>query len=219
MNSPRTPTAVDAVADTYLDETAALDPILATYFGIAGYDDKLPAFDPDWLESVSGLRRRTLQALDSVEAVDSSDRVTAAALRSELGLAEQLRDAGADAAHLNNIASPLQEARDTFDLMPTATADDWATVARRLSAIPASLQGYAESLRSAAALGVVPARRQVEIGASQCADNVGPDGFFTPYAKGAAIPDGTLPDAVRADLERGAAAANEAYLALSTFLR
>ena len=33
---------------------------------------------------------------------------------------------------LNVIASPLQSCRDVLDLMPTATQDDWATIATRL---------------------------------------------------------------------------------------
>jgi len=57
MTTNRTPTAVDRVADTYVDEWAALDPIVATYVGVAGHDAELPDFTPAWRESVSALRR------------------------------------------------------------------------------------------------------------------------------------------------------------------
>ncbi|MCW2656220.1 MAG: hypothetical protein JWR06_413 [Jatrophihabitans sp.] len=220
MTAARTPTAVDALADAYLDESAALNPAEATYIGLAGYDDKLPELTPDWHASVSDHRRRTLAALDAAEPADATDRVTIAALRDTLTLAEELRAAGAEESDLNNVASPLQGTRDVFDLTPVATVDDWATVAKRLAAVPDSLAGYATSLRYAAERGHVAARRQVEAGIDQCADNVGPEGFFATFAAGAATADDTvLPASVRADLERGAQAASTAYEELATFLR
>src|ERR1700716_2743491 len=90
MTAARTPTAVDALADAYLDESAALNPAEATYIGLAGYDDKLPELTPDWHASVSDHRRRTLAALDAAEPADATDRVTIAALRDTLTLAEEL---------------------------------------------------------------------------------------------------------------------------------
>ena len=122
----RTHTDVDQLADGYLDEMAALNPLAATYWGVAGHDDRIPDLSPDGLEERSALRRRTLAALDEADPVDANDRITVAALREELGLAEQLRATGAEESSLNNIDSPLQAMRDIFDLMATETADDWA---------------------------------------------------------------------------------------------
>ena len=220
MTTTRTPTAVDAIADGYLDALAAHNPMLATYFGIPGHDHELPALTPDWLSGGSQLRQRVLAELSGAAAgVDANDRITVAALRQELELAEELRAAGADASDLNNIASPLQAVRDTFDLMPSATADDWAVIAQRLAAVPQAIGGYMASLRYAAGQGNVSARRQVAIGAEQCGDNVGPDGFFEKFAREAAADSGELPGTVRADLARAAAAAGQAYAALGEFLR
>src|ERR1700678_2044397 len=50
------------------------------------------------------------------------------ALREELQVAEELRDAGEDLSDLDNIASPHHAIRNGFDLMPTGSAEDWATV-------------------------------------------------------------------------------------------
>ncbi|MGH8961529.1 MAG: DUF885 domain-containing protein [Jatrophihabitantaceae bacterium] len=228
-----TPTAVDALADSYLDASAALNPAEATYIGIAGYDDKLPELTPDWLESVSALRRRTLAGLDAVESVDANDRITVAALREELSLREEIRSTGWEESDLSNIASPLQGIRDIFDLTPTTTADDWATVAKRLAAVPDALTGYTESLRLAASRGDIRARRQVEAGITQAGDNVGPDGFFATFARDAAPASGgapgnegvaaggggALPESLQADLARSAMLAADAYAQLATFLR
>ena len=51
-------------------------------------------------------------------------------MRERLGLAEETHEAGLDEMALNVIASPLQEVRDIFDLMPTATNEDWASSRR-----------------------------------------------------------------------------------------
>jgi uncharacterized protein (DUF885 family) len=220
MTDLRTPTAVDALAETHLDESAALNPIEATYLGVLGFDDKLPDLTPEWFQSVSEQRRRTLAALDGVEPVDSTDRITIAALREELTVREQLRQAGTEESNLTVIASPLQEIRDTFDLTPTATADDWATVAKRLRAVSTAVDGYIQSLRFAAGRGHVAARRQVGAGAKQCADNVGPDGFFAKFAAAARPASGEeLPESIRADLQDGARVASDAYERLGAFLR
>ncbi|MCU1657756.1 MAG: hypothetical protein JWO57_2412 [Pseudonocardiales bacterium] len=220
MTETRIPTAVDSVADKYLDEWTALDPLVATYLGIAGHDHELPDLSPDWLASVSALRRSTLAALDAAEPSDANDRITVAALREELTVAEELRAAGAEEPDLKNIASPLQNVRDIFDITPTNSSDDWATIATRLRAVPTAITGYIESLRFAAGRDDVAARRQVEAGIKQSEDNVGPDGFFATFAHGARPDDGgELPSSLRADLEHGADEAAEAYTRLAAFLR
>jgi uncharacterized protein (DUF885 family) len=220
MDNPRTPSPVDSVADSYLDALAAHNPIVATYLGIQGHDHELPALTPEWFATGSDLRRRTLHALADTQSVDTTDRITAAALREELEVAEELRATGAEESDVKNIASPLQEIRDTFDLTATRTADDWATVARRLGAVPEAIDGYIASLRFAADRGDIAPRRQVYEGARQADNNVGPDGFFETFARRAATDDGSdLPASLRADLDTNGAAAGAAYARLAEFLR
>jgi uncharacterized protein (DUF885 family) len=220
MNDTRTPSAVDALAERYLDAYATINPLAATEYGISAHDSAMPDLSPDGLAERSALRVRTLAELAAAMAADANDRITVAALRAELELAEESRAAAADESALNNIASPVQEIREVFDLMPTATADDWALIARRLSRVPDAILGYMASLRSAAERGVVAARRQVHAVAAQSADNARVDGFFARLVSGAAIDGGEpLPTALRADLDRGAAAASGAYASLAGFLR
>ncbi|TAM91922.1 MAG: DUF885 domain-containing protein [Jatrophihabitans sp.] len=211
-------TAADTVAESYLDAHAAHDPLAATEMGIPGYDDRLPELTPDWWAEGSALRRRALDDLAAVSPQDDNDRVTIAALRAELTLREQLRDCGQDEATLNNVASPLQSVRDTFDIMPTATVEDWHAVATRLAAVPAAVEGYIASLRYAAGRGRVSPVRQVDAGIRQAGDNIGADGFFATFADGAAA-DADLPASLRADLATGARAASQAYESLRTFLQ
>ena len=214
----RTLTTVDLVADRYLSESAELDPMEATYLGVPGHDAELPDCTPEWLQSVSDLRRRTLAALDAAEPVDAEDRITAAALRERLTLAEQLRATGAEEAALGVIASPLQAIRDVFDLTPTGTVDQWATVAARLAAVPRAVEGYIASLRLAASRGEVSARRQVEAAVTQARDNTGPDGFFATFARSSAELPQQVPPSLAADLARAARLASDAYEMLAVFL-
>ena len=220
MTEARTPSAIDDVADGYLDAAADHDPIFATYIGLADHNADMPALDPEWLAERSQLRRRALQELDTTEAVDANDRVTAAALRQELEIEEELRAMGVEESVINNVASPVQEIRDIFDLNPTASADDWAAIAARMAQVPKALGGYIASLRFAAGRGEIAPRRQVLAGINQAEDNIGPDGFFVRFARDAQPDDGTeLSESLRAGLARSAEQAAGGYAELINFLR
>ena len=172
-------TDVDRIANKYLDGLAELSPITATYLGIAGHDEDLDDFSPAGHSAHSDLRRKTLDALTRATPVDDIDRVTIAAMQERLGVAEETHAAGLDLMSLNVLASPLQRIRDIFDLMPTETDAHWVTLATRLTKVPAALDSYVESLRAAAAKGMVSPKRQVEACAAQCVQLAAPDGYFS----------------------------------------
>ena len=216
---PRTTTAVDAVADAYFDAAIAASPIEATYLGVPGRDTELDDLSPDGFAHHADLARQTLAALDGVEPADAVDRVTVAAMRERLGLVIETHDAGYDAMALNVIASPLQACRDVFDLMPTGTQEHWATIAARLSAVPQAMEQYTQTLLDSADRGLVTPRRQVEACIVQCEELIAPDGFFATFAQGASADGAPLADSVRADLDRGARAAAQAYEQIGTALR
>jgi hypothetical protein len=46
-------TAIDRVAEAYLDDSAALGPVAATHAGIPGHDHRLPDLHPAWHEERS----------------------------------------------------------------------------------------------------------------------------------------------------------------------
>ena len=219
MMPARAWTAIDRIAEAYLDDSAALDPVTATRAGIPGHDHRLPELSPAWHDEFSQLRRRTLAALAAAEPADGCDRITAAALRDQIEAAEDLHDAGEDLADLDNVASPHHDIRDVFDLMPVTSAQDWAGVAARLRAVPLALSGYAESLRTAARQGHVVPRRQVAAAVAQCDDYGRPDGFFGSLAARARMGSEPLPEALAASLAASAAVAAAAYGDLGAFLR
>ncbi|GAA3902455.1 DUF885 domain-containing protein [Microbacterium invictum] len=213
----RTPTSIDTIADAWVDTIAELSPGLATYIGRSEYNDRIDDLSPEGAERTAQAVRSTLAALDAAEPVDDVDRVTKADLAAELRLQLDLHDAKSHLRDVNVIASPAQELRNVFDLMPTGTVEDWSVVAKRLAAVPAALDGYVETLRKGVAEGVVPARRQVTEVATQIARYTADQGFFAEFVGGATPDEGELPASLARDLADNANAARVAYDKLAAF--
>ncbi len=214
----RPATEIDRIAEEHLTAFVALSPITATYLGIAGHEEELDDFSPAGHQAHAALRAATLAELDRATPVDDIDRVTVAAMRERLGLAEETHAAGLDEMALNVIASPLQEIRGCFDLMATATDEDWGVISRRLAQVPAALDGWKESLLTAAAKDNVAPRRQVQACIAQCDDLTADDGYFATLLEGAKAGDGDLADGVRTELTIAVEAASAAYGALGHWL-
>jgi uncharacterized protein (DUF885 family) len=219
VSDTRPGTRVDEIADRHLERSAAADPVVATFTGIKGYDDRLTDVSPAGHAARAGLARETLAELDRTVPVDATDAVTAAALRERLGLELERHELGLDLATLNNIESPVQIFRDVLDITPTDSDDDWAAVAARLAAVRAALAGYRESLDAARAAGGAPAARQVRAAAGQARDFGSPHGFFVTFSSGARTRAGEPPAGDVAERLRAAGAdAAAAYTELSEWL-
>ncbi|MGR2751669.1 DUF885 domain-containing protein [Agromyces arachidis] len=214
-NADRTPTEVDRVAEAWVDTLVEIDPATATYIGRTEQDHRLPDFSPEGHDARVDAVRSALRSLRAARPVDEIDRITVADLGSELDLALESDAAGLHLRDLNVIASPAQEIRDVFDLMPTARVEDWERIATRLAAVPAAVEGYVRTLRLGIERGTVPAVRQVREVAEQARRTARADGFFPAFVAGAEPVAG---DALRGELERGAADAASAYERLAAFL-
>lgn len=211
-------TDVDRIANSYLDSLVELSPITATQLGIPGRDEDLDDLSPAGYAAISDLRRATLDALAGATPVDAIDRVTISAMTERLGLAEETYAAGLDEMSLNVLASPLQAIRDVFDLMPTQTDAHWATFAARMTKVPAALDSYVESLRSAAAKGLVTPKRQVEACAAQCAQLATADGYFANLVHNAKAGEAALADDVADALSIAVTQASSAYTRIGELL-
>lgn len=207
----RTPSAIDRVAEEWVDTIAALAPTVGTYIGRTEVADRFGDLSPAGHEEIATATRAVLGKLTALDAVDPIDEVTKADLSAELLLDLDLHDADWHLRDLNVIASPVQDIRSVFDLMPTSTADDWDVIARRLAAVPRALRGYAETLRNGVARGVVPARRQVSEVVTQIARYTADDGFFASLLAHAAPDEGQLPASLARTLADNSAAARVAY--------
>jgi uncharacterized protein (DUF885 family) len=209
---------VHGICDRYVDDYAAADPVAATSHGITGHDHRLTDYSPAGYAERAGLAARAHAAVSAAEPRDAAERSAKAVFTERIGLQLEIHEAGLDVAQLNVISSPVQELRMAFDLMPVDTEADWAVVAARLGEIPAALAGLRTGLLSAADAGHVAALRQVAKVAEQCDTWAGlkdEAAYFTQLVAGAEKHG----DAVKADLARGARAADEAFAEFAGFLR
>jgi len=212
----REPTEIDAIAEQWVEKLVELNPAIGTYVGSPGTHSGYADYSPEGHAHMVSATREVLARFEAAPVVDDVDLVTKTELVSTLSL-----DLESDAAQLwkrdlNNLASPAQNIRGVLDLMPTATADDWAVIAERLHNIPEAINGYIATLRHGIDGSVVPAQRQVAEVITQARQISAPGGFFDSFISkaGAAAGDRTLTTA----LTDGAAAAAASYRQLERFL-
>ena len=211
---------VDEIAERYTTEWAALDPIGATYVGIAGYDDRLTDLSPEGYAALADLDRRTLAELATVTPADERERVAKEAMQERLGLALEMYEAGAITSELSVISGGLHAVRSVFDLMPAEGEEAAATIATRMAAVPTALAQVRRTLLEAAEHGHVAARHQMLEVAKQCDVWVAADGDdFWPGLARRVTEASPLPETLASDLARAAEAAREATADFARFLR
>jgi uncharacterized protein (DUF885 family) len=215
----RQTTPIDAIAEEWVTTLIDLVPEVGIYIGVGEPSGRVSDTSPAGHEALAAAGSAVIAKLEKADPVDDIDRVTKTDLLSDLKLAQESHDARLQLRDLNVIASPAQELREVFDLMPTATTDNWGIIAERLGNIPGGVNGYIETLRAGIAEGVVPARRQVVEVAIQARKHADPLGFFFDFTNGAELEDGgALPESLVADLKKGAQASADAYGELAEFL-
>ena len=215
----RTPTAIDNVAEAWVDTLADLVPEVGTYLGRTEVNHRHSDVSPAGHDRVADAARATVAALHDLEPVDAIDLVTKTDLSAELTLMLEQHHAKTHLRDINVIESPAQQFRSAYDLMPTATAEDWAIISRRMSALPAAIDGYIETLREGVRQGVVPARRQVVEVVTQIGRYSDKSGFFATLVAEASPAEGELPASLARELEDNSGAARVAYETLAEFLR
>lgn len=217
--APRPATPIDTIAEEWVTTLIDLVPEVGIYTGIGEPSGRVTDTSPAGHDALAAAGAAVIAKLEKAQPADDIDRVTQTDLLSELRLAREEHAAQLHLRDLNVIASPAQELREVFDLMPTATADDWGVIAERLRNLPGGVAGYIETLRAGIASGVVPARRQVVEVAAQARKHADPLGFFFDFTGGAKLENGdALPESLASDLRKGAQASADAYGELADFL-
>lgn len=210
-----------ALADRYVRESCALDPIKATATGVIGYDDRLTDYSPEGVEARAELDQETAVALGSLERNDHRDDLAAAYLVDRLETALAFVDAEEHLRPIRNLGSPVQSIRQVFDLMPRATNLDWEIIARRLRAVPAALEGIRTALDVGIERDLTAARRQALEVAEQSftwAGERGAPAFFEQLATSASGVDGVTSELLQ-ELDEAALSASMAYSSMGTYLR
>jgi len=219
MSESRIPTPIDRIAENWVDTLVEHEPTIGTYIGRD--NGRLGDYSPEGAEALAAAQREVLASLEGAEARDAVDAVTRADLEAELRLSLMRHNMDESLRDLNVIESPPQQIRDSFDLMPVATPEDWEQIASRLAAVPAALDGYRASLALGASKGVAPALRQVTEVAAQLRRIAGESdapGFFETLARSADPESTRLPGSLAAALSSAAVEASRAYASLADAL-
>ncbi len=206
---------VDARTDQFVEDLAALDPITATFAGIAGRDGELPDLSPDGFAAREELHRTALAEVAALEVADEREQVAKDAFLERVGLTVERADAGVERSEFSVISSAIHAVREVFDLMPTETAEDWDAIGSRLAAIPATLEGYRTTLLDEAGKGRLSARRQYAEVAGQVRGWTGQEGTAGDYFLRAVA---AAPEDVREGLTKAAEQASAAYAAFGRFV-
>ncbi|MCB5169402.1 DUF885 domain-containing protein [Streptomyces bambusae] len=208
-----------AVADAYVDDLIALDPITGTYLGVAASSSQLPDFSPAGRAAVAELARTTLDKLSAAEQLPGADsdaeRRCARLLRERLTAELAVYEADEDLRAVSNIHSPAHSVREVFSLTPAETADDWAAVAERLRAVPEALEGYRSCLELGLERELYGAPRPTATFVGQLTSWAGEAedaAFFEEFAAGG-------PEELRGELAPAAARATAAVVALRDWMR
>ena len=208
---------VDAVADAYVEDYCALDPVSATYLGVLGHEDRLTDYSPDGFAAREQLTRSTLARARQATPSDEAEQVAKDAFLERLALDVELYDAKVPQSQVSVVSSGLYEIRSVLDLMDTSDDAGWENIDARLAAFPATLDGYRATLLEAADAGQVAARRQLAETAEQVRSwtgQVGTSGdFFRTFVEGSG-----REGALRHQLEQHAREASDAVAAFGRFL-
>ncbi|WP_037616544.1 DUF885 domain-containing protein [Streptomyces aureus] len=208
------------VADTYVDELVALDPVLGTYLGVKESHGRLPDNSPAGQEAVAELARVTLARLDEAELRPGADRDIerrcARLLRERLTATLAVHEAGEGLRAVGNLHTPVHSVREVFTLTPTETDEDWATVARRLRSVPDAFAGYRESLALGLDRKLFAGPRPTATFVEQLTEWSDTDGeglgWFEVFVSAG-------PDSLREELDAAARVATEAVVGLRDWMR
>jgi uncharacterized protein (DUF885 family) len=207
------------VADAYVDELIALDPITGTYLGVKESSPRLPDLSPAGQERVAELLRTTLARLDEAERLPGADsdaeRRCARLLRERLTAELAVHEADEHLRAVGNLGTVAHSVREVFTVTPAETEEDWRAIVERLRAVPAALAGYRESLALGLERKLYAAPRPTETFVGQLgewADTGEGRGWFEDFAAAG-------PDALRAELDEAAGAATAAVAELRDWLR
>ena len=207
---------VDALSDDFVADYAAIDPIAATYMGISGYEDQLTDLSPDGFEEHEQIVRQAVAAIEATTPVDERERVAREAFLERSALFLRRYEAHLPRYVVSVASGPLHSLRGAFDLMDTSSEEGWTHVARRLAAVPDTLDGYRRTLVEEAALGNVAPAAQMTGVADQLRGWTGKAGsnpsIFNRMVERA--PHGAL----QQELRKRALAATQAFADFADFL-
>ena len=209
------------IADGFVDTLAELNPIVATYLGVPGYDHLMPDFSPEASEKSDAAERDVLKRIQAERTESVRERRCSETVQEEMSSSIDQHTAGLQYSGMNILHSPVQSLRQIFDLMPRSSTEDWENIASRMESIGASIASYRETLDEGISKGITTSKRQTAGCIEQIETWVG-KGDADPFFNGIAEA-GTASEEVNETLAQrladAAMNANAAYSVFADYLR
>ena len=217
MTTHRSP--IFALSDSYVEKSARLSPMAATYLGITDLNDQLDDFSIAGRAVEAELTRTTLAELNKLEPIDEIDRVAKSVMHERLTSSLQLHDSFESHINFNVLTSPPADIRQVFEMMPKESAVDFDNIAKRLLAVDKAHLSWISTIDAMAKKGKTVAQRQIDGIAKQLESYA--NGGYAAMAK-TFDPDGKYPVVHEAAKAAAASSAETAqylrgtYMALAT---
>lgn len=161
------PTPIFALCGQHVQRSCELDPVSASYRGVAGDFGPGTDYSPDGHDARAELDRSTLRELAGLTPTGAADQLAADHLRERLEAGLAWHELGEPLRSLRAPFGLLSMLRDGVDLMPAGDQDQWRAVAARVAAVPQMLASWRTSLETGASRGLQAARRQAVEAAKQ----------------------------------------------------
>lgn len=210
MESRKARSQIFALAHAFIEQKAALNPLLATMHGVPGHENELPDFSLEGSAREADLSRSTLATLKSLNSIDEIDRIASAVMIERLESELELHDSYEAHILFSVLGSPVSSIRQVFEIMPSSSHDELAAITSRLKAVPSAHDSWTTALQDLQAMGKSGAQRQVAGVAKQLGT----------YGEGAyrSLAKRIDPNQTQPDLFAAASSADASCLKLSSWL-
>lgn len=182
-------TSIATLSDAFMDERAAVEPIMATFWGIPGHDHRWNDFSPEGWRARRDHLAGVLRRLGRITANDRDERVAIDVHRERIQVDIDMIDSGEYPIALSNLSGHHTVLRDIFEFMPRDGEAAWQAIHDRLVGLPAALASLQATYADGAARGLVASRRQAIVCAEQCEAWSDPAGSFADVVRGSQIGD------------------------------
>ena len=209
------------IADGFVETLAELNPIVATYLGVPGYDHLMPDYSPEAMKRSNDAEKEVLRRVQRESSESIAERRCSETVQEEMSWSIDQHELGLHYSGMNILHSPVQSLRQIFDLMPKSTTEDWENIASRMEGISDSLASYRSTLAEGIDQGKTTSKRQTA-GCVEQIDTWLGKGDATPFFDGIAEAGAGLDDvddALAKRLSEAATAANSAYSEFADYLR
>ncbi len=169
-----------ALADEFVEKSAAFSPMNSTRLGIPGLDDQLDDFSLSHASKLTAYGRETLAKMKSLQPIDEIDRIAQTVFIERISSRIQLHDSREAYATYGQLASPVSGIRQIFSTMTYETPEKIENARKRMNAIAGALKSWKDCIEEVHAEGHRTARRQVLAVAGQLKTHA--DGAYSKIA-------------------------------------